>query len=122
MYAARRRWLLVIAGGLALQAARSAPARPVRRIELIASRFSFSMAEIRATKGEAITIALSSPDFPHGFAIPELGVRADAMPGRIVEVVVVADRPGRFQYLCDNFCGEGHDRMFGLLVVGESGS
>lgn len=122
MHAARRRWLIAIAGGLALHVTRSSPAQPCRRIDLVATRFSFSVAEIRAAKGEAITIVLSSPDFPHGFAIPELGVRADGMPGKTVEVVVAADRPGRFQYLCDNFCGEGHDRMFGTLVVSESGT
>ena len=29
------------------------------------------------------------------------------------------DRAGRFVFLCDNFCGEGHDRMTGFLVVEE---
>jgi heme/copper-type cytochrome/quinol oxidase subunit 2 len=24
---------------------------------------------------------------------------------------------GRYHYLCDNFCGDGHDRMSGILIV-----
>jgi heme/copper-type cytochrome/quinol oxidase subunit 2 len=27
---------------------------------------------------------------------------------------------GRFHCLCDNFCGDGHDRMSGLLIVREA--
>ena len=38
-------------------------------------------------------------------------------PGRPVEVTLTPGKPGRFHYLCDNFCGDGHDRMSGILVV-----
>jgi cytochrome c oxidase subunit 2 len=34
-----------------------------------------------------------------------------------VEVTFTPDRAGRFVFLCDNFCGEGHDRMTGFLLV-----
>jgi heme/copper-type cytochrome/quinol oxidase subunit 2 len=26
-------------------------------------------------------------------------------------------RPGRYAFLCDNFCGDSHGQMNGLLVV-----
>ncbi len=56
----------------------------------------------------------------HGFAVPELGARVDLVPGRTVTLGLTPPRAGRFTMLCDNFCGEGHDRMSGWLVVHEA--
>lgn len=104
--------------------ARFLPARaadaPVQRIELDASKFDFAPREIRVKKGSRVTIVLTSPDFVHGFAVPDFNVRADGIPGKVIEVTFVADRAGKFVYLCDNFCGEGHDRMSGFLIVTET--
>lgn len=88
-----------------------------QRVELVASKFQFSVTEIHARTGRPLTIVLTSTDFTHGFAIPELGVRADAVPGRVTQIRLTPSRAGRFVYLCDNFCGEGHDRMTGTLIV-----
>ena len=67
--------------------------------------------------GVPVTLVLSSADFVHGFAIPDLGVRVDLVPGKTVELALTPDREGRFVFLCDNFCGEGHEEMSGALVV-----
>ena len=88
-----------------------------RRIALSARKFSFSVAEIRIVRGETVILELRSEDFVHGFAIPELSLRADVPPGRTTELSVRADRIGRFVFLCDNFCGDAHDKMSGWLVV-----
>ena len=98
---------------------RAAAAVP-ERIALGAAKFEFSAAEIRVRKGRAVTLVLSSADFPHGFSIPDFGVRVDLVPGKTVELTFTPDRAGRFVFLCDNFCGEGHDRMTGIVVVTES--
>jgi cytochrome c oxidase subunit 2 len=87
------------------------------RVELAVSKFEFSRAEIHARRGRALTIALTATDFLHGFAVPELGPRTDCSPGRTVELAFTPERAGRFTYLSDNFCGEGHDRMHGVLIV-----
>jgi cytochrome c oxidase subunit 2 len=67
-----------------------------------------------------VTLVLSSADFPHGFSIPDFGVRVDLVPGKTMELTFTPDRAGRFAFLCDNFCGEGHDGMTGMVVVTES--
>jgi len=90
-----------------------------RRIRIVAAKFAFDKREIRVRKGEAVTLQLSSPDFVHGFSIPDLDARIDLVPGRTVELALKPQRVGRFGFLCDNFCGEGHDRMTGVLVVEE---
>src|SRR5262245_29512651 len=103
----------------ALAATSFAGAEDGERVVLEAKKFEFSQKEIRLKKGRRVTIVLTSPDFEHGFAIPELGVRADGVPGKPVQVTFIADRAGRFQFLCDNFCGEDHDGMAGVVVVSE---
>lgn len=88
-----------------------------RRIAITARRFAFSTQEIRATAGESITLEITSTDFVHGFSLPELGARVDVPPGAPVELPLRGLRAGRYTFLCDNFCGEEHDRMTGVLVV-----
>lgn len=88
------------------------------RIALEAVKYAFSKPEIRVKRGRAVTLVITAVDFPHGFSIPDLDVRVDLVPGKAVEVTFTPQRAGRFAFLCDLFCGEGHDRMSGFLVVG----
>ena len=93
------------------------PGDGTRRISIVASRFSYSATEIHARRGEKITLVLTSTDFTHGFALPELNARTDVPAGRTVELTLRELPAGRFTYLCDNFCGEGHDKMTGTLIA-----
>lgn len=90
------------------------------RINVEARKFGFGPKEIEVSIGSRVTIVLTSNDFVHGFSVPDFNVRADGVPGKAIEVTFIADKAGKFIYLCDNFCGEGHDRMSGFLVVTES--
>ena len=99
--------------------ARAADA-PALRITVDARKFDFGPKEIRVRKGQRVTIVLTSPDFVHGFSVPDFNVRADGIPGKTMEVTFVADKAGKFIYLCDNFCGEDHHKMTGFLIVTES--
>jgi len=92
---------------------------PDQRIALYVRKFEFGPNKIHVRKGQRITIVLTSPDFVHGFSLPDFNVRADGIPGKTVEITFVADKTGKFIFLCDNFCGEGHDKMAGLLIVTE---
>jgi cytochrome c oxidase subunit 2 len=91
-----------------------------QRIEVVAKKFDFGPKEVRVKKGQRVTIVLTTPDFVHGFSVPDFNVRADGIPGKTVEVTFVADKAGKFIFLCDNFCGEDHDKMTGFLIVTES--
>jgi cytochrome c oxidase subunit 2 len=114
---AGRRLVLCYAGAVAATlAARAAPA-PSRRVEVLARRFEFVPAEIAVARGTRLTLAITSLDFLHGFSMPDFGIRQDLAPGRVVEVTLTPDRPGRYHFLCDSFCGDGHDRMSGILAV-----
>ena len=114
------RCVIALVGGAAsgYLAAAALPDTRVR-IPLEARKYEFSATEIRVRKGEPVTFVLTTPDFPHGFSVPDFNVRADLVPGKPVEVTFTPDRPGRYTFLCDNFCGEAHERMTGFLVVTE---
>ena len=113
----RRRFLRAAAATLATLAGYAAGQAAPRRIELVARKFEFTPAEISVVAGRPVTLVIRTLDFAHGFSMPDFSVRADCVPGRDVEVSFTPDKVGRFGFVCDNFCGEGHDEMSGLLIV-----
>ena len=117
MRAGRRAFLWTACGAAAAFAARIAAAPPARRIQMTAQRFEFAPAEVSVPRGTRVTLVVTAIDFVHGFSMPDFGIRQDLVPGKPVEVTLTPEKPGRYHYLCDNFCGDGHDKMSGILVV-----
>lgn len=106
--------LAVTGGGVGRLLAQEAEGRV---IEIEARRFRYTPAEILVKRGEIVTLAIKSIDFFHGFSLPDLGVRTDLVPGRVIRLRLQPMQAGRFTFLCDNFCGEGHEDMNGMLIV-----
>jgi cytochrome c oxidase subunit II len=88
-----------------------------RVIKIKAEKFHFIPNEIRLKKGELVVLQLSASDFIHGFNLPDMKTRADIVPGRITEISLTPDRLGEFTFVCDNFCGSGHEEMEGKIIV-----
>jgi cytochrome c oxidase subunit II len=125
----RRAWLKMaatatagcaVAGPLYLVSKASRAQEQVLRIEMLSGKFAFVPNQFGVKKGQRVTVILTSPDFTHGFSIPDFDVRADGVPGKPVEVTFVAHKAGKFVFLCDNFCGEGHEHMSGFVTVTET--
>lgn len=55
-----------------------------------------------------IRILISSADVLHAWTVPSLGVKADAVPGRINQVKFIRQRPGIFLGQCSEICGANH--------------
>jgi cytochrome c oxidase subunit 2 len=86
-------------------------------IKVTAQRFSFTPDEIKLKSGQPAVLEITSLDFVHGFNVPDLGIRTNLIPGRVNSVAIKALAPGRYAFLCDNFCGGGHEDMNGTIVV-----
>ena len=43
--------------------------------------------------------------------MPELGIKVDAVPGRLNEALTCVTRPGLFYGQCSELCGVGHGFM-----------
>jgi len=88
-----------------------------RVVRITASRFEYDPPRIELRKGEPVTLELISLDRIHGFNIPDLGLRTDVLPEQPVRVQFTPKYSGTYTFLCDIFCGDGHDEMSGTIVV-----
>jgi len=86
-------------------------------IRISASTFEFKPSQITVKKGVPVILELISADRHHGFKLSEFHVRIDMKPGAVEKVRFVPDKTGTFTFLCDVFCGEGHEDMSGTLMV-----
>ena len=111
-----RRLLLGGFAATVVAVAARAAAEP-RRIPVVARKFVFIPNEITVRQGESVVLEFSAPEVAMGFFAPELGLRTLIVPGEVSKVPFTADRAGRFDFLCDVFCGDGHEGMNGHLVV-----
>jgi len=55
-----------------------------------------------------IRVLVTSSDVIHSWTIPSLGVKADAIPGRLNQLNFTANRPGVFYGQCSEICGANH--------------
>lgn len=61
--------------------------------------------------GVKTSFYITSNDVNHSFAIPGLGVKVDAIPGRINLKTVIASRLGLYSGMCSELCGTDHGFM-----------
>lgn len=98
---------------------RMAHAQSIPEIRVVAQRFKFVPNVIELKVGEPVLLLFSSSDYFHGFNVPDLGIRADLLPGLVTPIRLTPKQPGRLDFLCDNFCGDGHEVMHGQFNVTE---
>ncbi|WP_322104707.1 cupredoxin domain-containing protein [Paraburkholderia sp. J41] len=114
----RRRWLLAACAGAAAFLRLDARAAPPRVIRIRARRFNFTPDLIAVKPHEKVVFEIATDDTLMGFSIPQFGVRADVPPGAVVKLAATAGDAGTVPFLCDIFCGSGHESMNGVIVVG----
>uniref|UniRef100_UPI0030035D71 cytochrome c oxidase subunit II n=1 Tax=Trachops cirrhosus TaxID=148073 RepID=UPI0030035D71 len=58
-----------------------------------------------------IRMLISSEDVLHSWAIPSLGLKTDAVPGRLNQSTLLSSRPGLYYGQCSEICGSNHSFM-----------
>ena len=53
----------------------------------------------------------------HSFYVPNMRLRQDAVPGRVIHVWFQATEIGQYEIPCSQLCGFGHSGMKGTLYV-----
>ncbi len=119
MHRDRRRWIV---GSLALAATltshRLLRAQGSERvIPVVARKFVFLPNEIQLKLGEPVVLEFTAPEVVMGFSVPELKLRTDIIPGQVTRLRLRPEKTGTFDFLCDIFCGDGHEGMSGRLIV-----
>jgi cytochrome c oxidase subunit 2 len=101
--------------GAYVAAARAEPKEKV--IKITANRFAFTPGSITLKKGVPVVFEFRTLDVFMGFNLPDFNVRADIVPEKVARLRLVPDKTGTFIFLCDVFCGGGHEKMNGQLTV-----
>lgn len=55
-----------------------------------------------------VRFLITAADVIHSWAVPSLGIKADAIPGRLNQVGFIITRPGTFYGQCSEICGANH--------------
>ena len=58
-----------------------------------------------------IRVLVTGADVIHSFAVPALGIKTDAIPGRLNQTNMFIKRPGLFYGQCSEICGSNHSFM-----------
>jgi len=58
-----------------------------------------------------VLISITSSDVIHSFALPQLGVKIDAIPGRVGQTLLCSNITGTFYGQCSELCGVFHGYM-----------
>jgi len=109
---------LALAGATGTARANAGTAKVKEKVvKLEAKKFVYTPNRIVLKKDQAVVLEITALDFTHGFKIPDWNIRADLLPGQVTKVHLKPDTAGEFDFLCDNFCGDGHEGMSGKIVV-----
>ncbi len=73
--------------------------------------------ELHVPVNKVVRIDLTSNDVIHSFYVPNMRLRQDAVPGRIIHVWFEATETGQYEIPCSQLCGFGHSGMKGNLTV-----
>lgn len=77
----------------------------------------YSVNELHVPTGDLVSITLRSDDVQHAFFLPELRVKQDAVPSKLIPVWFDALKPREYEMLCAELCGWGHYKMKAKLVA-----
>lgn len=58
-----------------------------------------------------VRFVITSADVLHDFAVPALGLKVDAAPGRLNQISTLVQREGVFYGQCSELCGVAHSAM-----------
>ncbi len=67
--------------------------------------------------GKPVLVHITSKDVIHCFALQQMRVKHDAIPGMSIPVTFTPIKTGNWEIACAQLCGLGHYRMRGFLIV-----
>ena len=110
--------LATVVGAVAMVwAAQNEKSEP-RKVAITAKKFEFAPNRIEVKVGETIELTATSVDAKHGLECEDLGIKkVTFQKDKPVTVTFTATTPGTYEFKCANFCGSGHRRMKGQIIV-----
>jgi cytochrome c oxidase subunit II len=84
---------------------------------IIAQTWAYVPNEIRVPVGSTLTFRIASADVTHGLIVEKTDVNLTIIPGYIAEATTTFHQPGTYLLLCHEYCGVGHQTMYGRVIV-----
>src|SRR5206468_10243769 len=88
-------------------------------IKVTAKKYEFDPSVITVKKGDHVKLIITALDRDHGFKLEAFNINQKLKKGDPATIEFTADKAGTFPFQCSDFCGMGHRRMKGKLVVQE---
>ena len=92
-------------------------AGPVTEIQMTAKKYEFTPSTIRVKAGEHVKLTITATDHEHGIKIDALHINEKLPKGKPVSIEFTPMQAGTFPFECSHFCGFGHGKMKGQLIV-----
>ena len=121
----QRRGLILVLGlivaplAVTARAAAQTPPSTYHEFKMIAKNWEFDPSVITVKKGEKVRLFITALDHDHGIKIPAYDIDQMLPKGSTATIEFTADKAGTFEFKCSVYCGKGHRRMKGQLVVEE---
>jgi cytochrome c oxidase subunit II len=81
-----------------------------------------STSKLSVEANRIVGLELHATDVIHDFAVPSLGIKIDAIPGRVNHYFLRADQTGMFLGQCQEYCGGAHGYMRAEVEILPTGS
>ena len=91
----------------------------VHEIKMTAKKYQFDPNTITVKKGEKVRLVITALDRDHGFKLDAYDINQKLKKGDPATIEFTADKAGTFPFQCSDFCGLGHGKMKGKLIVEE---
>lgn len=88
-----------------------------KTIQMTARKYRFDPAVVTVKQGDRVKLIITAVDHDHGFNLAAYDIDQKLPKGVATPVEFTADKAGTFWFQCSNFCGIGHHKMKGKLVV-----
>jgi cytochrome c oxidase subunit 2 len=86
-------------------------------VRAIGQQYSFTPDCILVPTGTAVRLRMTSSDVVHGFLITDTTINLMLVPGYISTITAHFDAPGERHMPCHEFCGVGHEGMWGRIKI-----
>jgi len=88
-------------------------------IKVTAKKFEYDPKVITVKKGTHVRLLITATDHDHGFKLAAFDIDQLIEKGSTATIEFTASKAGTFPFQCSHFCGIGHGKMKGKLVVEE---
>jgi cytochrome c oxidase subunit 2 len=88
-------------------------------VTMVAARYGFFPPVIEVPTNTPVKFRIASADVLHGVHVPYTNAATMIVPGYVSEVNTEFPNAGKYAFLCNEYCGLGHDSMWSRLTVVE---